>query len=112
VLKDESNVLRKHAERVWMPRASGYHDDIGPAPSLGIASVDLVAGCATTKAIFLEKLILRDPLKHDTTAIQTSIMAQERGVSVKKISEIDAGDPVSLKGIWVANWFTFALRVL
>jgi hypothetical protein len=46
-----------------------------------------------------------------TTAIQTSIMAQERGVSVKTISQIKAGDPVSLKGTRVANWFNFALGI-
>jgi hypothetical protein len=44
-----------------------------------------------------------------TTAIQTSVMAQERGVSVQSVSRIEAGDPASLKGIRVAYWFNFGL---
>jgi hypothetical protein len=39
-------------------------------------------------------------------------MAQEKGVSVETISQIKAGDPVSLKGIRAANWFNFALGLL
>ncbi|CAJ2513031.1 Uu.00g011500.m01.CDS01 [Anthostomella pinea] len=46
-----------------------------------------------------------------TTAIQTAVMAQERGVSVEESTKILVGDPASLSGLRAANWFSFALAV-
>ncbi|KAH8203866.1 hypothetical protein TruAng_001930 [Truncatella angustata] len=47
-----------------------------------------------------------------TTAIQTAVMARERGLSVEKSGGIEPWDPPSLVGLRVANWFNFALAVL
>ncbi|KAH8131767.1 hypothetical protein FP744_10005975 [Trichoderma asperellum] len=43
------------------------------------------------------------------TAIQTAVMADGRGVSVKNVGSIKAWDPQSLKGLRAASWFNFAL---
>ncbi|KAM0258372.1 hypothetical protein ACHAQJ_003847 [Trichoderma viride] len=43
------------------------------------------------------------------TAIQTAVMADARGVSVKNVGSIKAWDPQSLKGLRAASWMNFAL---
>lgn len=43
------------------------------------------------------------------TAIQTAVMANGRGVSVKNVGSIKAWDLQSLKGLRAASWFSFAL---
>lgn len=47
-----------------------------------------------------------------TTAIQTSVMARERGVAVEISGGIEPWDAPSLYGLRTANWFNFALAVL
>lgn len=44
-----------------------------------------------------------------TTAIQTAVMARERGVSVQDSGKVEAWDQPSLDGLRAANWFNFAL---
>jgi hypothetical protein len=46
------------------------------------------------------------------TAIQTAVMANARGVSVKNVGSIKAWDPDSLKGLRAASWFDFALGLV
>ncbi|PTB39523.1 uncharacterized protein TrAFT101_007698 [Trichoderma asperellum] len=46
------------------------------------------------------------------TAIQTAVMADGRGVSVKNVGSIKAWDPQSLKGLRAASWFNFALGLV
>lgn len=47
-----------------------------------------------------------------TTAIQTAVMARERGVPVEESGGIEPWDPASLVSLRVANWFNFALALL
>jgi Na+/melibiose symporter-like transporter len=44
-----------------------------------------------------------------TTAVQTVVMARERGVSVQDSGKIQAWDGPSLSGLRAANWFNFSL---
>ncbi|EFX02166.1 efflux transporter [Grosmannia clavigera kw1407] len=44
-----------------------------------------------------------------TTAIQLTVVAHERGVPVQDVGAVVKGDPASLRGIRVANWFNLAL---
>ncbi|KAI1638155.1 drug resistance protein [Biscogniauxia mediterranea] len=46
-----------------------------------------------------------------TTAIQTAVMAHERGVPVEESGRILPWDPASLVGIRAANWFSCALAL-
>ena len=46
-----------------------------------------------------------------TTAIQTSVMASERGLPVQESGGIVAWEPASLAGLRAGNWFNFALGV-
>ena len=45
------------------------------------------------------------------TAVQTAVMAHERGVSVQNAGTIVKRDPASLKGIRAANWFNCGLAL-
>lgn len=45
------------------------------------------------------------------TAIQTSVMARQRGLPVEESGPVKVHDDASLKGIQAANWFHFALGV-
>lgn len=45
------------------------------------------------------------------TAIQTSVMARQRGLAVEDSGPVKVHDDASLKGIQAANWFHFALGV-
>ncbi|KAI1503195.1 drug resistance protein [Biscogniauxia marginata] len=46
-----------------------------------------------------------------TTAVQTAVMARERGVSVEESGKIIPWDPASLAGLRAANWFNCALAL-
>ncbi|RFU74117.1 hypothetical protein TARUN_8117 [Trichoderma arundinaceum] len=46
-----------------------------------------------------------------STAIQTAVMADARGVAVKDVGSIKAWEPQSLKGIRAASWMNFALGI-
>ena len=46
-----------------------------------------------------------------TTAIQTSVMASQRGLPVQESGGIVAWEPASLAGLRAGNWFNFALGV-
>ncbi|KAI1342585.1 MFS general substrate transporter [Xylariaceae sp. FL0016] len=46
-----------------------------------------------------------------TTAIQTAVMARQRGVSVQDSGKITQWDPASLTGLRAANWFNLGLAV-
>lgn len=45
------------------------------------------------------------------TAVQTAVMARERGVGVQDVGEVEVGEGASLDGIRAASWTTFALGV-
>lgn len=45
------------------------------------------------------------------TAIQTAVLARERGVSVEHAGKITKWDEPSVVSIWAANWFNFALAL-
>ncbi|KXJ91760.1 drug resistance protein [Microdochium bolleyi] len=47
-----------------------------------------------------------------TTAVQTVVMARERGVSVEDSGPVKAWDPASLQGLRVANWFNCGFALL
>lgn len=47
-----------------------------------------------------------------TTAIQTAVMAQQRGVPVEESSGLKAWDDATLASLRAANWFNFALALL
>jgi hypothetical protein len=46
-----------------------------------------------------------------TTSVQTAFVAHAKKIPVTQVGSIIAGDPISLKGIRVANWFNFALAL-
>lgn len=46
-----------------------------------------------------------------TTAVQTAVMAKERGVAVQDVGHVLPWDTASLKGIRVANWLNFGLAI-
>lgn len=46
------------------------------------------------------------------TAIQTAVLAKERGVSVQDVGSINVLDKASLTSIRAASWFNFALGIL
>jgi len=45
------------------------------------------------------------------TAIQTAVMARERGVSVEEVGNVEQWDHASLMGLRAANWLNFALGI-
>jgi len=45
------------------------------------------------------------------TAIQTAVMAKERGVGVQEAGSVEKWDPASLKGLRAAGWWNFALGI-
>lgn len=45
------------------------------------------------------------------TAIQTAVMARERGVGVEDAGSMQEGDPASLLGLRAAEWWNFALGI-
>jgi predicted MFS family arabinose efflux permease len=47
-----------------------------------------------------------------TTALQTAVMARERGVSVEQSGKVLPWDPPSLVGLRSADWFNFGLALL
>ncbi|KAJ1334122.1 MFS transporter DHA2 family methylenomycin A resistance protein [Microdochium nivale] len=47
-----------------------------------------------------------------TTAVQTAVMARERGVPVEDSGPVRAGDPASLTGLRAANWFNVGFALL
>ncbi|KAK9780907.1 putative Major facilitator superfamily (MFS) profile domain-containing protein [Seiridium cardinale] len=47
-----------------------------------------------------------------TTAIQTAVLARERGVPVEESGGIEPWDAASLYSLRVANWFNFSLAIL
>ncbi|KAI0126045.1 drug resistance protein [Xylariales sp. AK1849] len=47
-----------------------------------------------------------------TTALQTAVMARERGLSVEESGKIIPWDPASLAGLRSAEWFNFSLAIL
>lgn len=46
-----------------------------------------------------------------STATQTAVMANARGVPVKDVGSIKAWEPASLKGLQAASWLNFALGI-
>lgn len=46
------------------------------------------------------------------TAIQTAVMAKQRGLAVQDAGPVIAWDDASLRGIQAANWFNFSLAVV
>ncbi|UKZ79644.1 hypothetical protein TrVFT333_007404 [Trichoderma virens FT-333] len=46
-----------------------------------------------------------------STATQTAVMANARGLPVKDVGNIKAWDPASLKGLRAASWMNFALGI-
>lgn len=46
------------------------------------------------------------------TAVQTAVMANERGVSVTNAGPVEAWDEPSLKGLRIANWTNFAIAFM
>ncbi|RYP77270.1 hypothetical protein DL769_003465 [Monosporascus sp. CRB-8-3] len=46
-----------------------------------------------------------------TTAIQTGVMASQRGLPVEQSGGIEAWEPASLAGLRTGNWFNFGLGV-
>lgn len=47
-----------------------------------------------------------------TTAIQTAVLARQRGVAVEESGGVEAWDDASLASLRAANWFNFALALL
>ncbi|KAL2153429.1 hypothetical protein VTH82DRAFT_4584 [Thermothelomyces myriococcoides] len=45
------------------------------------------------------------------TAIQTAVMADERGVSVEEAGSVEVGDWASLRGLRAAEWWNFGLGI-
>lgn len=45
------------------------------------------------------------------TAVQTAVMAKERGVEVQEVGEMRAWEDASLAGLRAANWTTFAFGI-
>lgn len=45
------------------------------------------------------------------TAVETAVIADEKGIDVSKVGGVERGDPAFLKGLRAANWTDFAFAI-
>ncbi|KAK5635156.1 hypothetical protein RRF57_010868 [Xylaria bambusicola] len=112
---------------VPLPRGTSYFAFGLPAFILSVIGADIIWPCLTlftSKSLPQEDQAIGGGLINASagvgraiglaidTAIQTAVLARERGVSVDKAGEIQEWDSASLESIRAADWFDFALSLL
>ena len=111
---------------VPLPRGTSYFAFGLPAFILSVIGADITWPCLTlftSKSLPQEDQAIGGGLINASagvgraiglaidTAIQTAVLARERGVSVDKAGMILEWDPASLESIRSADWFNFALSL-